>query len=112
MNKTLKSAAIAIAFAGVSALSLSTAFAADVVVTFDPNVVAYGYNTAGVASPSIELFFIAANGELTRTERFDAPYASMVHDFMLSKNFMMLVRRCVAEGTKTSSRASAGGRAA
>ena len=44
MNKTLKSAAIAIAFAGVSALSLSTAFAADVVVTFDPNVVAYGYN--------------------------------------------------------------------
>ena len=44
MNKTLKSAAMAIAFAGVSAISLSTAFAADVVVTFDPNVVAYGYN--------------------------------------------------------------------
>jgi hypothetical protein len=43
MNKTLKSAAIAIAFAGVSAISLSSAFAADVVVTFDPNVVAYGY---------------------------------------------------------------------
>jgi hypothetical protein len=44
MNKTLKSAAVAIAFAGVSALSLSTAFAADVVVQFDPNTVQYGYN--------------------------------------------------------------------
>ena len=43
MNKTLKSAAIAIAFAGVSAISLSSAFAADTVITFDPNGVAYGY---------------------------------------------------------------------
>lgn len=50
-------------------------------------VVAYGYNTSGVASPTIELFFIDRDGRLTRTERFDAPYASMVHDFMLSKHY-------------------------
>jgi carotenoid cleavage dioxygenase len=51
-------------------------------------VVAYGYNTQGVASPTIELFFIDPDGTLTRTERFDAPYASMVHDFLLSKNYI------------------------
>lgn len=51
-------------------------------------VVAYGYNTDGVASPTIELFFVAADGALTRTESFDAPYPSMVHDFMLSENYI------------------------
>jgi carotenoid cleavage dioxygenase len=51
-------------------------------------VVAYGFNTQGIASPTIELFFIDSAGVLTRTERFDAPYASMVHDFMLSEHFI------------------------
>ena len=40
MNKIFKSAALAVALASVSTL----AFAADVVVQFDPNSVAYGYN--------------------------------------------------------------------
>ena len=44
MNKTFKSAVMAVAIASVSAIGLATAFAADVVVQFDPNVVAYGYN--------------------------------------------------------------------
>jgi carotenoid cleavage dioxygenase-like enzyme len=52
-------------------------------------VVAYGYNTQGVASSTIELFFIEPDGTLARTERFDAPYASMVHDFMLSENYVV-----------------------
>lgn len=43
MNKTLKSAALAGAIAGVSALGLATAFAADVVVQFNPGTVQYGY---------------------------------------------------------------------
>jgi carotenoid cleavage dioxygenase-like enzyme len=51
-------------------------------------VVAYGYNTKGMASPTIELFFIDPEGNLTRTESFDAPYASMVHDFMLSEHYI------------------------
>ncbi len=38
MNKILKAAALAVALSGVS-----TAFAADVVVRFDPGVVQYGY---------------------------------------------------------------------
>jgi len=49
-------------------------------------MIAFGYNTGGQASRTIELFFISPDGELTRTERFEAPYASMVHDFHISQN--------------------------
>jgi carotenoid cleavage dioxygenase-like enzyme len=52
-------------------------------------IVAYGYNTQGVASPTIDLFFIDPAGELSRTESFDAPYASMVHDFLLSEHYII-----------------------
>ncbi len=52
-------------------------------------VIAYGYNTQGIASPTIELFFIGRDGELSRTESFDAPYASMVHDFLLSEHYIV-----------------------
>lgn len=50
--------------------------------------VAFGYNTEGVASKIIELYFISPEGDLTRTERFEAPYASMVHDFVISENYI------------------------
>lgn len=43
MTKTLKSAALALALAGVATIGISTAYAADVSVTFDPGVVQYGY---------------------------------------------------------------------
>jgi hypothetical protein len=43
MNKTLRSTAIALALAGATALSATAAHAADVAVTFDPGIVAYGY---------------------------------------------------------------------
>jgi carotenoid cleavage dioxygenase-like enzyme len=56
---------------------------------FTGEIVAYGYNTQGVASPTIDLFFIDPAGELTRTESFDAPYASMVHDFLLSEHYVI-----------------------
>jgi carotenoid cleavage dioxygenase-like enzyme len=49
-------------------------------------MVAFGYNTCGEASTAIELYFISAAGELTRTEAFEAPYASMVHDFHVSQH--------------------------
>jgi len=50
-------------------------------------MVAFGYFTKGFADTGIELYFIDADGTLTRTERFDAPYPSMVHDFMLSEHY-------------------------
>ncbi len=48
--------------------------------------VAFGYFTRGIADTTIELYFIDPDGTLTRTESFEAPYPSMVHDFLVSEN--------------------------
>ncbi|WP_248796464.1 carotenoid oxygenase family protein [Pseudomonas sp. MWU13-2105] len=61
---------------------------------YDPltgECIAFGYNTEGVASDEIEIYTITAEGELTRTERFKAPYCSMVHDVLVSRNFIAFV---------------------
>ncbi|HEX8300703.1 carotenoid oxygenase family protein [Sphingomonas sp.] len=50
-------------------------------------MVSYGYFTKGVADTNIEIYYIAESGELTRTEQFQAPYPSMVHDFLLSEHY-------------------------
>ncbi len=52
-------------------------------------MVAFGYFTTGVADTAVELYYIDAGGELTRTERFDAPYPSMIHDCLLSENYVI-----------------------
>ena len=43
MTKTFKAAALAVALSGVAMIGVSSAYAADVVVQFDPGVVQYGY---------------------------------------------------------------------
>lgn len=53
--------------------------------------IAFAYNTAGIASPEIEVYTIEANGNIARTERFEAPYCSMVHDFLVSKHHVAFV---------------------
>ena len=61
---------------------------------FDPltgECIAFAYNCEGVASNEIELYTIAADGEFRRSERFAAPYCSMVHDFLVSRNFVAFV---------------------
>lgn len=58
---------------------------------FTGEMIAYGYFTKTVADTRVELYFIDANGELTRTEVFDQPYPSMIHDFLLSENHIIFV---------------------
>jgi carotenoid cleavage dioxygenase len=53
--------------------------------------IAFGYNTRGVADNLIEVYTIAADGQFTRTETFEAPYCSMVHDFLVSRNYIAFV---------------------
>lgn len=51
----------------------------------DPNtgeLLLFGYMAAGPLTSAIRYSVVNADGELTRTERFDAPFASMVHDFI------------------------------
>ena len=50
--------------------------------------IAYGYNTAGVASNTVEIYTLSRSGELLRTEAFEAPYPSMIHDFHVSRNYI------------------------
>ncbi|CCD96067.1 Lignostilbene-alpha,beta-dioxygenase isozyme III [Bradyrhizobium sp. ORS 375] len=61
---------------------------------FDPltgECIAFAYNCEGVASDEIELYRVDNEGCFTRTERFKAPYCSMVHDFLVSRNYIAFV---------------------
>jgi carotenoid cleavage dioxygenase len=53
--------------------------------------IAFSYNCEGIASDEIELYVIDKEGEFTRNERFKAPYCSMVHDFLVSRNYIAFV---------------------
>lgn len=50
--------------------------------------IAFSYNGNGEASDKIEIYTIAKNGDITRTESFTAPYCSMVHDYHVSRNYI------------------------
>ena len=52
-------------------------------------MVAYGYFTKTVADNIIEIFYVDRQGRLTRTELFEAPYPSMVHDCLLSEHYVI-----------------------
>jgi carotenoid cleavage dioxygenase len=49
----------------------------------------FGYNARGIFSPTISFGAIDSAGIVTRFERFDAPYASMVHDFIVTENHLL-----------------------
>lgn len=49
----------------------------------------FGYNARGIFSPTISFGAINSSGIVTRFERFDAPYASMVHDFIVTERHLL-----------------------
>lgn len=54
-------------------------------------IIAFSYNTQGVADKRIDIHTISAEGRFTRTETFEAPYCSMVHDFLVSRHYIAFV---------------------
>ena len=51
----------------------------------DPNtgeMLFFGYMASGMFSPDVSYQTVDAAGTLTRSERFEAPFASMMHDFI------------------------------
>ncbi|MGY3468590.1 carotenoid cleavage dioxygenase-like enzyme [Bradyrhizobium sp. LM6.11] len=52
-------------------------------------LVFFGYNAAGPLTPALSYGSIDASGKATRFERFEAPYASMVHDFIVTANHVL-----------------------
>ena len=49
----------------------------------------FGYNAAGPFTPTISFGVLNANGSVSHYQRFDAPYPSMVHDFMVTERHVL-----------------------
>ena len=49
----------------------------------------FGYNAAGPFTPALSFGSVNAAGAVTRFDRFEAPYASMVHDFIVTENHLL-----------------------
>ena len=52
-------------------------------------MVFFGYNAAGGISADMSFHVVDRHGKLTRSETFKAPYAAMVHDFMVTKDHVI-----------------------
>jgi carotenoid cleavage dioxygenase-like enzyme len=49
----------------------------------------FGYNAAGPFTPALSFGSVNAAGVVTRFDRFEAPYTSMVHDFVVTENHLL-----------------------
>jgi carotenoid cleavage dioxygenase-like enzyme len=49
----------------------------------------FGYNAGGPFTPGLSYGVMDASGAVSRYERFDAPYASMVHDFIATDRHVL-----------------------
>lgn len=52
-------------------------------------LVFFGYSADGPLTPGMHYGTLAPDGRVTRFERFDAPYCSMVHDFMVTEHHVL-----------------------
>jgi carotenoid cleavage dioxygenase-like enzyme len=52
-------------------------------------MVFFGYNASGPFTPTLSFGAVSEAGKVTRFERFEAPYASMVHDFIVTENHLL-----------------------
>jgi len=52
-------------------------------------MIAFGYNTSGRPDEDVLLFDISPAGDITRTQRFRAPYSSMMHDWLVTKEHVI-----------------------
>ena len=52
-------------------------------------MVFFGYNAAGPLTPALSFGSVSASGVVTRFDRFETPYASMVHDFIVTENHLL-----------------------
>ncbi len=53
-------------------------------------MVFFGYAAKGRFTPDVALHTVASDGTLTRSQWMQAPYASMVHDFVVTQNWIVL----------------------
>ena len=53
-------------------------------------MIAFSYNSSGLPDRDINLFVISPAGRVIRTETFQAPYSSMVHDWLVTREHMVI----------------------
>lgn len=59
---------------------------------FDPDtgeMIAFGYSIGGPLSARVGYYVLDETGAATTVAAFDAPYCSMVHDFIVTRNFVI-----------------------
>lgn len=49
----------------------------------------FGYSVDGMLSEKMSVHIVAADGTLKSSQFFDAPYAAMVHDFMVTRDYIL-----------------------
>lgn len=49
----------------------------------------FGYEADGLASTKVAYFIVDKDGNLTREQWFDAPYCAMMHDFVITENYVL-----------------------
>ncbi len=52
-------------------------------------LIAFAYNSSGRPDEDVLLFDIAPTGEITREQRFRAPYSSMMHDWLVTREHVI-----------------------
>jgi carotenoid cleavage dioxygenase len=52
-------------------------------------MIAFSYNSSGRPDRDVNVFVISPAGQLTRTETFQAPYSSMMHDWLVTRDHMI-----------------------
>jgi carotenoid cleavage dioxygenase len=53
-------------------------------------MIVFGYSAKGYFSPNISIRAVDREGTVTRDEMLDIPFASMVHDFAVTKNWIVV----------------------
>jgi carotenoid cleavage dioxygenase-like enzyme len=53
-------------------------------------LIAFAYNSSGRPDKDIILFDISPIGTITREQRFEAPYSSMVHDWLVTRDHVII----------------------
>src|ERR1700742_1924481 len=54
-------------------------------------MVFFGYNASGPFTPTLSFGSVNSSGAVTRFDRFEAPYASMVHDFIVTERHLLFL---------------------
>lgn len=52
-------------------------------------MVCFAYSASGRFTPTVAYFVIDRQGRLTRYDEFEAPYVSMMHDFCVTRDFVL-----------------------